>query len=182
MVNIRVKRGNTQHYIHQHDDIPRPVHLGTDPRAARKKLVSLKAARVKHDRLNSQIDKLQVMLKKTAEQGMPAQEKLAEVKKTYYKKKLYDRMISEGRPKNRTEQTAILATLAVCAIIFLMYLMDTPMITGSAVSSADISAESLLTMPLAGNILAFLVVIGVAGTLLHAKFHFRKRKHMLYKP
>lgn len=181
MTNVRVKRGAKQHYIHKSDDIPRPIHLGTDARTARKRLIKLKNAHSRHAKLNTDIEKLQYKLKRTAEHGRPIHHRLAEVKHKFYRQKMYDKMISEGKPENRTEQIAILATLAVCSIIFLGYLLGEPMITGSSVIGADINTKDLAASEFTTTVIVFLTVIAIALTALHLKFHMKNRKHAAYK-
>ena len=183
MANVRVKRGAKQHYIHKSDKLPRPVHLGTDPHSARKRLIKLKNSHTKKQaKLDADIEKLQHKLKKVAEHGKPHSHKLAEVKQTYYKQKMYDKMVAEGRPKNRTEQIAILATLVVCSIIFLGYLLGAPMITGSAIVTADIDAKSIANDNFTSTMMVFIAVIGIMLTLIHLKFHLRHKKHADYRP
>ena len=182
MANVRVKKDGEMHHIHVSDDIPMPVHLGTDPYSARRRIVELKNSKNKHNKLDRDIADLQHRLRKVADHGRPLEHGLADVKKNHYREKMYSKMVSAGVHEGKAEQAALLVTMMVCSFIFLVYLIETPMITGSAVLSADISPSSLLAMPLAGNILAFLVVIGVAGTVLHAKFHVRKMKHDSCRP
>lgn len=177
---MRVKRGEKLHYIHhlkERDGSSRPVHLGTDAHEANKRLIKLKKERLDHrTKLNSDIEKLQRKLNSIVEHGRPIDHKLADIKKTHYKHKMFDNMLAKHIHDGKTEQAVIITTLVVCASIFFLYLFGNPTITGNVILNADVNSTRILTSPMTGSVLTGLLVVALGATIIHSKFHMVQKK------
>jgi hypothetical protein len=179
MAVVHEKRGNKQvpHYFHtlkEKDGSSKQVYLGSDAYKARKRIVQLHSARLKHDDLHREAEQIKHRLNKIAEHGKPAESKLQEVRQAYYAQKHYDKVLEPHR--TRRLESAVAVVFALAAVVLLLALFSSPTITGVSVLDSKIDWNYAITNPFAGTLITIVLLAMLGITILHAKVHLKKKR------